>query len=338
MKAKYRNLFLLFGIVAIAVMLLTFDMPYDELWSNIRRAGYWFPAIIVLWGFIYMINAWAWSQIINDGCAGTKVPYWRVYKFTITGFALNYTTPVGLMGGEPYRIMELTPYVGVQKATSSVILYVMTHIFSHFCFWLFSVVLFVALYFSRLNMVSSIVLAIIAAACVLAIYFFSRGYRNGLARKGIRLLTHIPFLRRRANRLLDEQGENLDKIDSQIAQLHSQRPATFYGAIFLEFMGRVVNALEIYFILMILTSSVSFLDCVLILAFSSLFANILFFFPMQLGAREGGLAIIVDSLNMKGAYGVYTGLITRVRELIWIVIGIALMKFGNTNVDKRNNI
>jgi hypothetical protein len=47
------------------------------------------------------------------------------------------------MGGEPYRIMELTPYVGASKATSSVILYVMMHIFSHFWFWLVSAVLFV---------------------------------------------------------------------------------------------------------------------------------------------------------------------------------------------------
>ena len=328
MQSKYRNIFLLFGLAAIAVMVLTFDMPYEELWQNVRRAGYWFPAVILLWGFIYMMNALAWAQIINDG-EGQKVPYWRVYKFTITGFALNYTTPVGLMGGEPYRIMELTPYIGAQKATSSVILYVMTHIFSHFCFWFFSVLLFIVIHFSKLNVAVSTVLALIAAACVLAIYFFGRGYRNGLARKGILMLSHLPFLRSWALRFLQEKGESLDRIDAQIAQLHAKRKATFYGAIMLEFLARVVNALEIYFILMILTTHVNFFDCILMLAFSSLFANILFFFPMQIGAREGGLAIITDSLSMKGAYGVYTGLITRVRELIWIMIGIALMKFGN---------
>ena len=73
----------------------------------------------------------------------------------------------------------------------------------------------------------------------------------------------------------------------------------------------------------------SFPACILIMAFTSLFANMFFFSPMQLGAREGGFALAVGGLAIPGAFGVYTGLITRVRELIWIVIGVLLMKVGN---------
>ena len=86
---------------------------------------------------------------------------------------------------------------------------------------------------------------------------------------------------------------------------------------------------EVYFILNILTTDVSFPACILIMAFTSLFANLFFFSPMQLGAREGGFALAVGGLAIPGAFGVYTGLITRVRELIWIVIGVLLMKVGN---------
>ena len=50
---------------------------------------------------------------------------------------------------------------------------------------------------------------------------------------------------------------------------------------------------------------------------------------MQLGAREGGFALSVSALSISGAYGVYTSLITRVREVIWIIIGLALMRIGN---------
>ena len=64
-------------------------------------------------------------------------------------------------------------------------------------------------------------------------------------------------------------------------------------------------------------------------AFASLFANLFFFIPMQMGSKEGGLAIVTDSLHMNAAYGVLTGLITRLRELIWVAIGLLLIRIGN---------
>ena len=105
MKQKYRNIFLFFGIAAIVVMLCSFDMDYAELWQNLLRAGRWFPAIVGLWVVIYLMNALSWYCIIRDG-KDCPVSFGRIYKLTISGFALNYATPMGLMGGEPYRIME----------------------------------------------------------------------------------------------------------------------------------------------------------------------------------------------------------------------------------------
>ena len=54
MKEKFRNIFWFFGIFAIVVMLFTFDMDYQELLQNLRKAGIWFPAVILLWVFIYL--------------------------------------------------------------------------------------------------------------------------------------------------------------------------------------------------------------------------------------------------------------------------------------------
>lgn len=326
MKDKVRNIFWFFGIFAIVVMLCTFDMDYQELWQNLRKAGIWFPAVILLWLFIYLLNALSWYIIIRDG-KHAPVPFWKVYKLTVSGFALNYATPVGLMGGEPYRIMELTPYVGGSKATSSVILYVMMHIFSHFCFWMFSVLLYLVL--EPLNLGMGIVLAIVGLCCLLAIYFFMKGYKNGMAVRTIRLLCHVPFAKKWANRFLVERKDALERVDAQIAELHRQRKTTFYASLGLEFLARIVGCVEVLFILNILTSNVSFLSCVLIMAFTSLFANLFFFSPMQLGAREGGFALATGGLAIPSAFGIYTGLITRVRELIWIVIGVLLMKVGN---------
>ena len=326
MKEKFRNIFWFFGIFAIVVMLCTFDMDYQELWQNLRKAGVWFPAVILLWVFIYYLNAWSWYVIIRDG-KHAKVPFWKVYKLTVSGFALNYATPVGLMGGEPYRIMELTPYVGASKATSSVILYVMMHIFSHFCFWLSSVLLYLCLY--PVGWVMGTILGTITVFCLLVAMLFVKGYQHGMAVAFVRLGSHLPFLKKKVIRFADSHREQLENIDKQIALLHQQKKGAFYAALFLEYTARVVSCLEIWLILNVLTRSVSFADCCLIAAFSSLLANLLFFLPMQLGGREGGFALAVGGLSLSGAYGVYAALITRVREMVWIVIGLALMKVGN---------
>ena len=288
--------------------------------------GVYLPLVLLLWLFVYLINTVSWYIIIRSG-GKTGFSFVRLYKFTVTGFALNYVTPVGLMGGEPYRIMELKPYIGIERATSSVTLYVMMHIFSHFCFWFFSIFLYLAL--RPVDIAMGTILAVVGAVSLLAIYFFMKGYKNGMAVRTLKLLQHIPFIKEWAKRFSENKREALERVDSQIAELHKQRRSTFYASLSLEFMARIIGCLEVYFILNILTTDVSFPACILIMAFTSLFANLFFFSPMQLGAREGGFALAVGGLAIPGAFGVYTGLITRVRELIWIVIGVLLMKVGN---------
>ena len=181
MKNKYRNIFLAFGIIAVLIMIFTFDMDYQELWANLKRAGVYLPLVLLLWLFVYLINTVSWYIIIRSS-GKTGFSFARLYKFTVTGFALNYVTPVGLMGGEPYRIMELKPYIGIERATSSVILYVMMHIFSHFCFWLSSVLLYVCLY--PVGWVMGIILGAITVFCLLIATLFIKGLFLLLVEKG----------------------------------------------------------------------------------------------------------------------------------------------------------
>jgi hypothetical protein len=327
MKPNYRTLFLIFGIVAVVVMLCSFDISYEELLGNLRRAGFYLPLILVLWLFIYMVNALSWNVILRSGGGGDLPSYWRMLKFTISGFAINYVTPVGLMGGEPYRIMELKPYVGVERATSSVVLYVMMHIFSHFIFWFTSVVIYVCCF--RVSVEMAILLGVIALFCVAVGLLFVKGYHHGMAVACMQLGSHIPLLKGPVRRFTEKHHEKLENIDSQIALLHKQEKSAFYVSLGLEFVARLMGCLEVWLILNILTTDVSFVNCILVVAFSSLLANLLFFMPMQIGGREGGFALAVSGLSLSGAYGVYAALITRVREMFWIIIGLMLVKLWN---------
>ena len=323
MKPNYRNLFFLVGIALLVVMLFSLDMSWSEIWANVCRAGYWLPFNIALWAFIYLMNSASWYVIINDK-EHTRVPFREVYRLTISGYVLNYVTPLGLLGGEPYRVMELSPYVGRAKAASSVILYSMMHVFSHFWFWLLGVVLFMIVY--PIDWGMGILLGVISAVCLLVIYFFMKGYRDGLVVRTFRLLSHIPYVNRWSARFYEHNADALHRVDMQISALHAQHKRTFYLSLGLELLARVVSSLEIYVLMRILTPDVTVVDSILIMAFSSLFSNLMFFMPMQIGAREGSIALVAERLHLTAGYGLFTGILCRLRELCWIVIGLILIK------------
>ena len=328
MKKKYQNIFFVFGLAVLALMVTQLD--FAQVWSGLSRAGYWFVAVIALWFFLYMFNTASWYVIINnagdaDDKNVKKVGFWWLYKITVSGFALNYATPGGLMGGEPYRIMSLSPKIGTERASSSVILFAMTHIFSHFWFWFLSVLLYAVVH--PVGVVMGAMLSVVTLFTLVAIWFFVKGYKKGIAVSILGLLSRFPLVKRWAQGFFERHREQLANIDSQIASLHNQNPKAFVSAVLLELSCRIVSALEIYFILLVIQPSANYLDSILILAFTSLFANMLFFMPLQLGGREGGFLMSAKGLALTTSAGIFVALIVRVRELIWTAIGLLLIKF-----------
>ena len=323
MKRNYQNVFFIFGLAVLAIMVSQLD--FAETWKHVREAGYWFLAVVALWGWLYTFNTFSWYIIIHNGIPRQPdVRFWWLYRITVSGFALNYATPGGLMGGEPYRIMALKPLIGTERASASVILFAMTHIYSHFWFWLLSTVLYIAI--KPVNTLMAILLAATTAFCLLGIWFFVVGYKKGLAVRVMNVLKHLPFVSGWATRFVEKRRSQLDNIDRQIAALHEQNPRTFVCAVLSELSCRIASALEIYFILRVLSPHVNYLDCILILAFTSLFANMLFFMPLQLGGREGGFLMSAKGLSMSASAGITVALLVRLRELIWTAIGLLLIK------------
>jgi len=335
MQTKTRNIFFAFGLIAVVVMLFTFKVSFAQLWASILRAGYWLWAILALWVVLYTMNAWTW-RIIIQGSGDCPIPFWKILKLTITGFALNYATPAGLMGGEPYKIMELKPHIGAQRATSSVLLFAMMHIFAHFWFWATSIVVYIALALWDLLPLGTgmvIVLLFMLGFCGGGIYLFIRGYKNGMVVKLIRFIGHIPGLKSWARRFAESHQEDLQKIDVQISELQSQNQRSFYASFALEYVGRILQSLEIYFMLLLFDAGtgggLTLVYAFLILSFTSLFANLLFFLPLQLGGREGGFAMSVAQMGMTADIGMFVSIICRVREIFFTAIGLLLMKIGN---------
>lgn len=346
-KKRLNNLFFFIGVAAVVVMLFTFDISFAELWQHLCQAGYWLIPIIGIWVVIYAINAWAWMCIIKGNLKDGEIVnpkslksnfFLRIYRLTITGYALNYATPVGGLGGEPYRIMELSKDIGTERATSSVILYAMMHFLAHFLLWFSTIFLYLALAAVGdlpMTPVIGVVFGAIIVFCLAAFYVLSRGYKNGVAMTIFSWLSHIPGIRGWATRFQESHEKQLRHVDEQIAALHRQDKRSFYSSLALEYLARIVQALEILFMLLLFGVdcgggfsgiTLTFLHSILILSLTTLLANLLGFLPMQLGVQEGGFVVSIAALGLSAALGIFVSIICRVREIIWIAIGILLMK------------
>ena len=158
------------------------------------------------------------------------------------------------------------------------------------------------------------------------LWFFIVGYKKGIALRLATWLSHLPWVGERVRAFADSHHEQLLTIDQQVAALHHQNKRTLVTAVVLELLCRFCSAAEIYFTILVLTPHITYVQCILILAFTSLFANMLFFIPLQLGGREGGFLMSAAGLGMTASTGIFVALIVRLRELVWTGIGLLLIK------------
>lgn len=320
-----KNIFFAVGILVIFVMVQS--IGFDVICQNLKQTGWWFAAIIGIWVFVYLFNAISFFIIIRDGSDhAKKVSFWRALKLIISGYAINYTTPLGLLGGEPYRIIELKPALGTKKATSAVLLYAMMHFVSHLILWMMAVPM-VALTVSSLSLGIEITLWCVLAFSLALIFWSFSVYKTGLIKRAVTLGKRIPFLKKRIISLAEQKKDQIVELDELISNLYNYRKKAFFYSLGFEVISRLIGCMEIYIMLYSVGADVTAIQSIIIVAFASLFANLLFFSPMQLGTREGGYVLALRMLAIPLSLGVYIGLCARIRELFWIVIGVAIMKY-----------
>jgi hypothetical protein len=315
---------------------MVYKIGIDTIIKGLIEIKLWFIVIVFLWFIVYVLNALAWNVIICNEKGEKKPPFAFLLRTTITGFAINYITPFAEIGGEPYKIMLLKDCMSSVKATSCVILYSMMHVFAHIVFWMISIVLVLSVF--RLSLIPFVSLSVLFIIFFCAVLLFIRGYQKGLIARTFRILTKIPFVKKWARQVCETKSDKLKEIDYHISHLHTHRRSSFYWSFFVELASRFLMCYEVNIIMFALAAmfpglNVSFLDAVIITAGYSLFANLVFFIPMQIASKEGGYMLAFEILGLSSSPAFIVSIITRIRELFWIFTGIVLLKINKEKIN-----
>ncbi len=273
---------------------------------------------------MYLLEAYGWRLTLRSHAAA--VSFGRLLAVRTAGEVVNMTTPTAYVGGEPLKAYLLKPYgVPMIEALASVITAKTTMTIAQVLF----ILLGVGLAFGLVGAPSAeesnaqILAALVGVGLLLfGIALFVMVQRIGLFLGLLNVLRwcriRIPFLEAREDKLY--------KLDRTILDFYTRDRQAFLLSIGFFFCGWMAEALEVYVILHYIGGApVSPLAAIAIGALSVFIKGGTFFIPGSLGAQEGGNLLVLMAFGYSELAGITFALLRRVRELVWIAIGLGCL-------------
>ena len=299
---------------------LVADIGVDRLWADAVASGWMMVPIVLLFGVVYICDTQALRLILEDEL--NPPGFAAAFATVVSGNSLNFITPMINVGGEPYKIATLAPRLGAHRAAGAVIVHSMLRILAQLLAWVTAVLLGFMLLPHQPRTVGLLLLALIGLGALVTM-LLALHRRGGIARiaawlSGVRVLKGLAVT-------LERERPALEAMDAQIADFYHRRPRRFLAALGLEYLSRAVFMAEFILIGMSVGVRVGYLDAFAIGGLEGLIGNVLFFVPFGLGTRESAMVLMFRQLGYSGRIGLYAALVGRIRDLIWIAVGLGLI-------------
>jgi uncharacterized protein (TIRG00374 family) len=259
-------------------------------------------------------------------------PFWRTYAILAAGFSLNFVTPMVNVGGEPFKIAAVAPWLGLRRAAGSVVIYQILHTLGMLLSFLTAVVLGVVLLPHSGPVLASLAVsfAVLSALTLLLL----TGHRRGGLERLLDVMHRIPVVDHLARRL-EPKRATLAQMDEQITDFYHRRPRRFVQALVLEYVSRSIFMVEYMLIAMGVGLNITFAQAYVIGGLTSLIQNLIFIVPFEVGIKEGSLYLVFQLLGLDPGLGVYTAIVSRVRDLVWIGGGLGLVWLSGRRATER---
>lgn len=313
-RSGLQWLLAVFGLALLAA--LVYQAGPRQLLAHVRALGVWAPIILVPYAVAAAFDAAGWRVTFVPARPSFRL----LYVVRVVGEALNSVTPTAYLGGEPVKAYVLNRFgVPLTEAASSVILAKTTLTIAQIAFVILGLGMFFASRGAGPQDLLLFVGTIAAGALVTAllVWWQHRGLVGSLVRVARRLLPRAHVLQRLEARA--------PEIDRRLTEFYRDRWRDAVASVFLHFVGWIVGAAEVYAIMSLIGSPVSWHQAVVIEALAQPARLVGVVIPATLGVQEAGGMIIFSLLGLAPELGLTLMLLKRVREIAYSLFGLALL-------------
>jgi putative membrane protein len=303
-----------FGLLLLGVTVFAFVVARSDptaVRSSLSRLSWGLAIVLVLpHSMVTIFDTLGWRfAFLRDAVA-----FRALLPARLAGEAVNMATPTAALGGEAVKAWLLRGHVPLDESLPSVVISKTTITIAQGVFLLLGV----ALAGPTLPPDSPLLYGMqwLLALETVALAGFVIAQAQGLLGWSGRVLSRL-------GRLQAFVGHDvLLRVDGGLKQFYRDEPRRLLLSIVCHLIAWLLGAVETYWILRLLGVEVSLMTATVIEAFGAAVRVAAFPIPAGLGALEGGYVATFAALGLGSAAGLSFSLVRRLREALWVGIGL----------------
>jgi glycosyltransferase 2 family protein len=300
------------GVILFAVLVNRIGPAV--VWDNLRMIGWGFLLVLGQEGVSYLANTTGWRYAFPP--PRPKIPFRTLVAARLAGEAINNLTPTATIGGEVVRGRMLEGVVDSSTAWASIAIAKLMQTLAQMVFVFVGLVVIaqhtqLPAGFERGLLIGLVVLT---TGLLTGIIMQRRGLFTAGARLGRRFGLRLP----------ERLGQQLQQLDAEIARFYAA-PGAFALSVACFFVAWCMGVVEVYIVLHFLGIGATVSRAMTIEVLSVAIDALFFFVPAKAGTQEGGKMVIFQVLGLDPAKGLALGIVRRLRELSWSMVGLVVL-------------
>lgn len=308
---------LLLGAGALLFALLLRSLGTKAVLLSLETVWPVLPVLLLIEGFAKLANALGLRRAMKP--AGRRVALPRLLRLTVEADAVNYLVPAASLGGNALLVRGLMWESSLTDGVVAVATAGSAQAIAQFLLVLAG---------STLALTATPVPARLRPA-VWAVAGLSAVIVGGLfviLRTGAFVFVSAVLRRLHIGAgYLRDRARQVAEMDAHLRDILRRRPLDLAMSVFYFACGWGVSAAEVFVVLWRLGVAFDWRQAMAIHALAVFIDGIVFFMPAKAGTQEAGKVLAFTAVGLTGAAGLTFGLMRRVRETAWALLGYALI-------------
>ena len=299
------------------------DVGFQNILENLRPLGWQILPVLLIYPFIFAFDTAGWAYAFPRNLP-RHVPFKELYGIRIVGEMLNAIVPFSAsLGGEPMKAELLKRRYGIPLAEGyASLLIVHTTLWIALNLFIIGGILVTLKTMPLTPVLWNSVLAFLVVLGLLACFLIG-GLHLGIFKKAHEFGEFFKWCKHDS----EQKKIKFLELDRDIKKFYTQNRKNFFFSVFWNFLGWFMGTFEVYLIGRAIGLSIGLTEAWLLEALMQVLRIVTFFIPSSVGIQEGGIVLIFSQFGFAGGPSLAFAVIRRVREMIWIGLGLILWSF-----------